>query len=81
MPIALRSYWVYIRFLISNNNNLIITYAHVVNLYVAFKILSDIKWLLNKKHLNLVEAAEDEGEVSESLLLWKQKELTITRIL
>ena len=55
------------------------TYAHVVNLYVAF--LSDIKWLLNRKHLNLVEAAENEGEVSENLLLWKQKELTITRIL
>ena len=30
MPIALRSYWVFIRFLISNNNNLIMTYAHVV---------------------------------------------------
>ena len=35
MPIALRSYWVLIKFLISNNNNLIMTYAHVVNLYVA----------------------------------------------
>ena len=35
---------------------------------------------INRMHLNLVEAAEDEGEVSESLLLWKQKELTITRI-
>ena len=36
MPIALRSYWVFIRFLISNNNILIMTYAHAVNLYVAF---------------------------------------------
>ena len=40
-------------------------------------------YYFNQKHLhvNLVEVAEDEGEVSESLVLWKQKELTITRIL
>ena len=36
MPIALRSYGVFIRFLISNNTNLIMIYAHIVNLYVAF---------------------------------------------
>ena len=31
MPIALRSYLDFIRFLISNNNNLIMTYAPAVN--------------------------------------------------